>query len=81
MASAYCSSCVDGGLTWVFRTAGGSEYHTRPDCEWLSSGTRRTHRRGLNDQPIESVSLAEAEAYLYQPCTVCSQTPPLAKGA
>lgn len=73
--------CVDGGPTWVFRTAGGSHYHARPDCEWLASGRPRLHRHGLSDHPVEEVTLAEAEAYLYQPCTVCAQVPPLAKGA
>jgi hypothetical protein len=65
----------------VFRTAGGSEYHALPDCEWLASGPPRTHRHGLTDHPVERITLAEAEAYLYQPCAVCSQGRSLAIGA
>ena len=69
---AFCSSCVDSGPTWVFRAVGGTAYHARQDCEWLGWGHPRVHRRGLTDNPIEKITRAEAEAYLYQPCATCS---------
>jgi hypothetical protein len=69
----FCPSCADGRPTWVFQTVGGSAYHARTDCERLTAGTQRAHRRGLVDHPVERITRAEAVAYLYQPCPACTQ--------
>jgi hypothetical protein len=69
----FCPSCEDGRPTWVFRTVGGSSYHARKDCELRAEGNRQAHHQGLVDHPVERITRAEAEAYLYQPCPACIQ--------
>ena len=69
----FCPSCADDRPTWVFRTTGGSTYHARTDCEQLVAGWSQAYRRGLVEHPVERITRAEAEAYLYQPCATCTQ--------
>ncbi|MDH3539710.1 MAG: hypothetical protein OEP52_06935 [Acidimicrobiia bacterium] len=51
----------------------GNTYHAHTDCGRRTAGSRRPHRRGLADHPVERITRAEAEAYLYQPCPACTQ--------
>ena len=74
--AAWCgeSECMAGrtGLpVRVWRTASGSAYHRKPDCQALVEGHRKAERYGYETHPPESVPLSDAMSAGLGECHHC----------
>ena len=66
-----CSTCQHDGKPDVFVTAGGSAFHSNPQCSALQMGQRSVERRGGDSAEIERVSRSSMKLAERQPCIVC----------
>ena len=66
-----CNICKDDDKPDVYITAGGSAFHSRPDCPALAIGQRSVERRGGDAAEVRRVRRNSGEVVGRQPCHVC----------
>ena len=66
-----CMAARKGLPERVWRTASGSAYHRKPDCQALLDGHRKAERYGYELHPPERVSLSDAMSAGLGECSHC----------
>jgi hypothetical protein len=60
---AVCKFSTETGQIMVYMTRGGDSYHSRPDCEWLTSGQNWAYAKGLKNHPILPLPLVQCQNF------------------